>query len=150
MGGRVTIVRKLGPFSRRLAGLFGSKVSRVQGTYSYNLGCPPSQDSSHHQDDITFLVGDPNLNLHLPQLLGGGTTQVITYNPTNHPAWKTHHFCHPKNIAAAIRKPSSTILGPSSLSKTYIPHVQKPMSPPDRFFLLPSLERTKLVDVFFC
>ena len=26
---------------------------------------------------ITFLVGDPNLNLHLPQLLGGGTTQVI-------------------------------------------------------------------------
>ena len=26
---------------------------------------------------ITFLVGNPNLNLHLPQLLGGGTTQVI-------------------------------------------------------------------------
>ena len=26
---------------------------------------------------ITFLVGDPELNLHLPQLLGGGTTQVI-------------------------------------------------------------------------
>ncbi len=26
---------------------------------------------------IVFLVGDPNLNLHLPLLLGGGTTQVI-------------------------------------------------------------------------
>ena len=27
---------------------------------------------------ITFLVGDPNLNLHLPLLLGGGTTQSIS------------------------------------------------------------------------
>ena len=26
---------------------------------------------------ITFLVGDPELNLHLPQLLGGGTTQGL-------------------------------------------------------------------------
>ena len=26
---------------------------------------------------ITFLVGDPNLNLHLPPLLAGGTTQPI-------------------------------------------------------------------------
>ena len=25
----------------------------------YTLGCPPSQDSSHHQVDITFLLGDP-------------------------------------------------------------------------------------------
>ena len=37
----------------------------------YTLGCPPAQDSSHHQDDIMFL-GDPNLlNLHLPLLLRG-------------------------------------------------------------------------------
>ena len=28
---------------------------------------------------ITFLVGDPNLNLHLPQLLGGGTTQHLLF-----------------------------------------------------------------------
>ena len=41
------------------------------------LGCPLSQDASHHQDDITFLVGNPELNLHLPQLLGGGETQMI-------------------------------------------------------------------------
>ena len=27
---------------------------------------------------IIFLVGDPNLNLHLPLLLGGGTTQAIS------------------------------------------------------------------------
>ncbi len=42
------------------------------------LGCSPSQDASHHQDDSTFLgSGIPELNLHLPQLLGGGTTQMI-------------------------------------------------------------------------
>ena len=46
---------------------------------NYRLGCPPSQDSSHHQDDTTiFRIGDPELNLHLPQLLGGGTTQAIS------------------------------------------------------------------------
>ena len=27
--------------------------------YGYVLGCPPSQDSSHHQDYETFFVGDP-------------------------------------------------------------------------------------------
>ena len=37
---------------------------------SIGLFPPPSKS-------ITFLVGDPNLNLHLPQLLGGGTTQGI-------------------------------------------------------------------------
>ena len=40
----------------------------------------PRQDSSHHQDYEQFLVGDPELNLHLPQLLGGGTTQNIMLN----------------------------------------------------------------------
>ena len=45
---------------------------------NYRLGCPHSQDSSHHQDYEPFLVGDPNLNLHLPELLGGGTTQAIS------------------------------------------------------------------------
>ena len=49
----------------------------LQLTNKCILGVPPPQDSSHHQDDITFLVGDPNLNLHLPQFLGGGTTQGI-------------------------------------------------------------------------
>ena len=34
--------------------------------------CPPAQ----HSRTIIFLVGDPELNLHLPLLLGGGTTQV--------------------------------------------------------------------------
>ena len=29
---------------------------------------------------ITSLVGDPNLNLHLPQLLRGGTTQCMTFH----------------------------------------------------------------------
>ena len=30
------------------------------------LGCPPSQDSSHHQDYYAFRLGDPELNIHLP------------------------------------------------------------------------------------
>ena len=30
---------------------------------------------------IVFRIGDPNLNLHLPLLLGGGTTQGIPYQP---------------------------------------------------------------------
>ncbi len=34
---------------------------------------PPAQNASHHQDDITCLIGNPNLNLHLPLLRGRGT-----------------------------------------------------------------------------
>ena len=43
------------------------------------VGTTPSQDASHHQDYYEpFLVGDPNLNLHLPQeSWEGGTTQSI-------------------------------------------------------------------------
>ena len=41
----------------------------------YVLGVAPSQDSSDHQDDITFLIGNPNLILHLPLLLWGGPIQ---------------------------------------------------------------------------
>ena len=40
--------------------------------YRNRLGVAPSQDSSHHQEYETFLVGDPELNLHFPLLLGGG------------------------------------------------------------------------------
>ncbi len=42
----------------------------------YSLGCPPSQDSSHHQDYCIFRIGDPYKPSFL-QLLGGGTTQLI-------------------------------------------------------------------------
>ncbi len=38
----------------------------------YALGLPPTQDASHHQDYEPFLVGNPELNLHLWLLLGGG------------------------------------------------------------------------------
>ena len=41
----------------------------------YVLDVAPSQDSSDHQDYYIFRIGDPNLNLHLPLLLGGGHTQ---------------------------------------------------------------------------
>ena len=32
----------------------------------YRLDVAPSQDSSDHQDYEPFLVGNPNLNLHIP------------------------------------------------------------------------------------
>ena len=61
------------------------------------LGVAPSQHSSDHQDDITFLIGDPDLNLHLPLLLGGGHTQQVTPPKTNSSplkkcCWKTSPF----------------------------------------------------------
>ncbi len=40
--------------------------------HEYILDLPPSQDASHHQDHETFLVGNPELNLYLPLLQGGG------------------------------------------------------------------------------
>jgi len=39
-----------------------------------------TQDSSSHQDDITFLVRDPKLNLYMPLLLEG-TTQGSSQFP---------------------------------------------------------------------
>ena len=56
-------------------GLVGKLLKRRFYYSREVLGCPPSQDSSHHQDYYFFRIGNPNLNLHLPQLLGGGTTQ---------------------------------------------------------------------------
>ena len=47
------------------------------GNHSDTLGCPPSQDSSHHQDYEPFLIGNPNLNLHFHYYWEGGTTQLI-------------------------------------------------------------------------
>ena len=40
----------------------------------------PSQDASDHQDDITFLVGNP-YEPYLPQGLGRGHTQTIISFP---------------------------------------------------------------------
>ena len=34
---------------------------------------------SDHQDDITCLIGDPELNLHLPLLLGGHTQDIVMF-----------------------------------------------------------------------
>ena len=35
--------------------------------------------NSDHQDDITCLIGDPELNLHLPLLLGGHTQDIVMF-----------------------------------------------------------------------
>ena len=37
----------------------------------------PSPSSSDHQDNETFLVGDPNLNLHLPLASWEGATPIL-------------------------------------------------------------------------
>ena len=44
------------------------------GVPGWNAPCPVTVTTRI----ITFLVWDPKLNLHLPQLLGGGTTQDIS------------------------------------------------------------------------
>ena len=46
-----------------------------------DLGCPPSQDAIVTTRIVTFLVGDPNLNLHLPQAsCEGGVTQPMIHD----------------------------------------------------------------------
>ena len=49
---------------------------------TYILGLPPTQDASHHQDYEPFLVGNPNLNLHLPlaSWVGGRSNLYIQKN----------------------------------------------------------------------
>ena len=42
-----------------------------------DLSCPPFPSISHHLDDMTFLGLAIPMNLHLPLLLGRGTTQYI-------------------------------------------------------------------------
>ena len=40
--------------------------------FQVSIGCgPPTQDSSHHQNDITFLVGDPCKPFFATGILGG-------------------------------------------------------------------------------
>ena len=51
------------------------KHPQIEASAGRGLLPPPS--NSHHQDYEPFLVGNPNLNLHLLLLLGGGTTQYI-------------------------------------------------------------------------
>ena len=46
--------------------------SRKNGHDYHFFGMAPSLDASDHQDDITCLVGDSNLNLRFPLLQGGG------------------------------------------------------------------------------
>ena len=62
--------------------------------HAFNLGCPPSQDASHHQDYYIFSIGDPykpsfatdtgrgdnpTFNLHLQIGIGLGVSNPPTY-----------------------------------------------------------------------
>ena len=42
-----------------------------------SLGCPPSQDASHHQDYYIFSKGSRTKPSFATGILGGGTTQEI-------------------------------------------------------------------------
>ena len=44
---------------------------------NYILGCPPSQDASHHQDYCIFSRGSRTKPSFATGILGGGTTQII-------------------------------------------------------------------------
>ena len=49
---------------------------------TYDLGCPPPLPgcNRHHQDYEPFLVGNPELNLHLPRLHPGARGVDPTYD----------------------------------------------------------------------
>ena len=48
--------------------------------FQVSIGCgPPTQDSSHHQNDITFLVGDPYKPLFATGILGGVSLNGISH-----------------------------------------------------------------------
>ena len=66
--------------TNRSMGILQKRDSHVKEIFSMVLdfwchnitwNCPPPSNS-HHQDYETFFVGNPNLNLHLWVLLGGG------------------------------------------------------------------------------
>ena len=54
-----------------------SRVRFEKSDISFGLSPLPGCNRDHQEYDI-FRFGDPNLNLHLPRILGGGTTQDIS------------------------------------------------------------------------
>ena len=77
------------PFLQR-----GPAVSVFGACTVYNIiRSTPTQDSSQHQDYETFLVGNPNLNLHLPLLLvGGSRSKVYNLFQTSPGVWASFFF----------------------------------------------------------
>ena len=62
------------------SGVLGEFRRKLQSTKTHDLNLPwvwPPLSNNHHQDFVTVLVGNPNQNLHLPLLLGGGHTQIL-------------------------------------------------------------------------
>ena len=52
-----------------------TKVFAFRHGVNNDLGCPPAQDASHHQDYHIFRFGDPKLKPSFATgILGGGTT----------------------------------------------------------------------------
>ena len=60
--------------------------------YGPHPGC-----NHHHQDDISFLVANPELNLHLP---GGHTQGIPTYLSTNIPFILSTKIKEPKKVSS--------------------------------------------------
>ena len=66
----------------------------VTVTKGIKFTCGPPPSNSDHQDDITFSVGNPNLNLHLPLLLGWGSPQAKINSSQDLEITSSSHFCH--------------------------------------------------------
>ena len=81
-------------FSRGQVSKDGKRTRRVElnifdvfcqeGEGVHILGCLPAQDAVHHQDDIIFLVGDPDLNLYL---------QLASWEGAHNPMHMFHTLC---------------------------------------------------------
>ena len=69
-----------------------------------HLGCGPLRVTVTTRI-VTFLVGDPNLNLHLPLLLGGGHIQNIPYIGMHICPLKSLLFMGPCGLNLAPCKP---------------------------------------------
>ena len=77
---------------------------------------PPS--NSHHQDYI-FNIRDPKLNLHLPQLLGAGTTQGIVILLSYISSFPCHHF-HVSEKTQGGHPPASAHLKTKTLPHSHV------------------------------
>jgi len=80
---------------------FGSSESEKK---TYRLGCPPSQKQSP-PGLLCFRVGDPNDNLHLPLLLGGGTTPTYRTCSRKFPLVPVHIKFPGRSVHSGTRWP---------------------------------------------
>ncbi len=83
---------------------------------------PPSQDASDHQEYDIFRLGDPELNLHFPLLLGGGHPQCIVVI--------RHEILNISSISKSETKKSQILKKNTHIKKKQLQKQQKKQQPP--------------------